>query len=392
MALLLAEELAARGLVTEIVVGRRAGARAGEVPASVGLVELGASRLASARLAALRADPAGFAALARPVLLARKPSPTLAFLPGLARYLRAARPRALWSATAFENLEAVRARRLAGVPTRLVLTEHSNLARNLLASKEWARRYLPALIARSYPEAEAVVAVSRGAADQLAAATGLPRASIATIYNPVVTPDLPRRAAAPVEDPWLAADGPPVVMGAGRLAKVKDFPTLLRAFALARQHRPLSLLIAGAADSPASTAARQQELMALARELGVAEDVRLPGHLANPLAAMARASVFVLSSLFEGLGNVLVEAMACGTPVVATDCPSGPAEILAGGRYGRLVPVGDAEAMAAAILATLDAPPDPEALRRRAADFTVAAAADAYLELLLGPSGPPRTA
>lgn len=380
----LAEEFVARGLRVDLVIGARRGARVDEVPPTVRLIELGPSSLPRARVAAAWADPAGLAAAARPVLLARKPSPTLRFLPNLARYLRAVRPRAMLAATAFENLEAVRARGLAGVSTRLVLTEHSNLARNLLDSREWARRFLPALIARGYPQAEAMVAVSCGAADQLAAATGLPRSSIATIYNPVVTPDLLERAAAPVADPWLAADGgPPLVMGAGRLAKVKDFPTLVRAFARARQRRPLRLLIAGGADSTDATTVRQRELMALAGELEVADDVRLPGHLKNPVAAMARAAVFVLSSTYEGLGNVLVESLACGTPVVATDCPSGPAEILAGGRYGRLVPVGDADAMAAAILATLDETPDRAALRARAGYFTVARAADAYLALLL---------
>lgn len=385
--LLLAEEFAARGLRVDLVVGERRGARVDEVHPQVRVLELGRSGLLWARLAALTADPAGLAGAAVPILFARKPPPTLAFLPKLVDYLRTTRPRSLLAATAFENLEAVRARRLAKVPTRLVLTEHSNIARNLLASKEWARRYLPVLIARGYREAKAVVAVSHGAADQLAAATGLPRSSIATIYNPVITPDLLKQAAAPVEDPWFAPGEPPVVMGAGRLAKVKDFPTLLRAFAYARRERPMRLLIAGGADNPAATAARQRELMGLAGDLGVASDVRLPGHLKNPIAAMARASVFALSSRYEGLGNVLVEALACGTPVVATDCPSGPAEILEGGRYGRLVPVGDADAMAAAILATLETPGDPDLRRMRAQDFTVAIAAEAYLRLLLGGEG-----
>lgn len=382
--LLLAEECAVRGLAVEIVVGRRTGARVSEVPAAVGLVELGPSPLVPARLAALRADPLGLPVLARPVLLGRKPAPTLPFLPGLARYLRRRRPRALLAATPFENLEAVRARRLAGIPARLVLSEHNNLALNLLDSKEWSRRFLPAQMRRAYPEADGIVAVSNGVAEQIAAVTGLPGTRITTIHNPVVTPGLFAQAAAPVEDSWLQPGQPPVVMGAGRLVRQKDFPTLLRAFAIARRARPMRLLIAGGAESEAVTAERQAELVALARDLGVAEDLRLTGHLANPVALMARSAVFVLSSAWEGMGNVVVEALACGTPVVATDCPSGPAEILEGGRHGRLVPVGDAEAMAAAILSTLEAPGDPGPRRTRAQAFTVAVAADAYLDLLLG--------
>jgi glycosyltransferase involved in cell wall biosynthesis len=380
----LAEAFTARGKRVEIVLSARKGARIDEVPAGVEVIELGRSSQLRARALAAMADPLGLSRLTLPVLLARKPPPTLASLESLARYLRRRRPRSLLSATAFENLEAIRARRLAGVPTRLVVTEHSNLARNLLSSKEWARRHLVPLMARNYPRADAIVAVSYGVAEQIAAILGLPRERVTTIYNPVVTPGLLAQMRAPVDEPWTAPGSPPLVMGAGRLARPKDFPTLVRAFAIARRTRPLRLVIAGGGDSPAGTAERQRALMRLARELGVAEDVKLPGHLKNPAALMARAHVFVLSSAWEGLGNVVVEALACGTPVVSTDCPSGPAEILEGGRHGRLVPVGDPEAMAAAILATLDAPPDRDQLRRRAMDFGLDRAADAYAALLLG--------
>jgi glycosyltransferase involved in cell wall biosynthesis len=384
MRLHLAESFAARGLRTELVVGSLTGARVDEVPASVPVVELERAGLLEARLAAALSDPGGLAAMARPVLLARKPPPTLASLPALVRYLRRHRPRALLSATPYENLEALRARRRASVPTRLVISEHNNLARNLLQSKDWSRRYLVPLMARGYPQAEGIVAVSNGVAEQIASTVGLPRSRITTIYNPVVTPGLLAQSEERVDDPWFAPGSPPVVMGAGRLVRQKDYPTLLRAFARARQDRPLRLIIAGGADTPKRTAEQQAALMDVARGLGVAEDVRLTGHLKNPVALMARAAVFVLSSAWEGLGNVVVEALACGTPVVSTDCPSGPAEILEQGRHGRLVPVGDSERMAAAILATLDDPGDPAARRRRAMDFSLERAADAYLALLLG--------
>jgi glycosyltransferase involved in cell wall biosynthesis len=386
MRLHLAEAFLARGLAVELVLGERTGALADEVPRGLPTVELGRAGLLDARLAALRAAPGDLGLLARPVLLTRKPPPTLPFLPGLARYLRQRRPRALLAATPYENLEALRARRLARCSrrTRVVISEHNNIVRNMLDSKEWARRHLAALMRRAYPEADGIVAVSNGVADQIAATAGLARGRITTIHNPVVTPALLARAAQPTEEPWLAPDEPPLIMGAGRLVRQKDFPTLIRAFALARARRPpLRLLIAGGADSEPHTRARQAELMALATSLGVADAVRLPGHLRNPVALMAHAALFVLSSRWEGFGNVLVEALACGTPVVSTDCPSGPAEILDGGRYGRLVPVGDAEALAEAILATLDQPPDPVALRARAGAFTVERATDAYLGLLL---------
>jgi glycosyltransferase involved in cell wall biosynthesis len=387
MRLHLAEAFTARGLAVELVLGERTGALADDVPRDLPTVELGRAGLLDARLAALRAAPGELGLLARPVLLARKPPPTLPFLPGLARYLRQRRPRALLAATPYENLEALRARRLARCSgrTRVVISEHNNIARNLLDSKEWSRRYLAALLRRAYPEAEGIVAVSNGVADQIAATTGLPRDRITTIHNPVVTPALLARAAQPIEEPWLAPGEAPLVMGAGRLVRQKDFPTLIRAFALARARRPaLRLLIAGGADSEANTRARRAELMALAASLGVADAVRLPGHLRNPVALMARAALFVLSSRWEGFGNVLVEALACGTPVVSTDCPSGPMEILDDGRWGPLVPVGDDSAIAAAIEQVLDDPLPAEALKARAQEFSVDRAVQRYLEVLFG--------
>jgi glycosyltransferase involved in cell wall biosynthesis len=169
------------------------------------------------------------------------------------------------------------------------------------------------------------------------------------------------------------------VLAVGRLAGQKDFPTLLRAFAQVRATRPVHLLILGEGK-------RRPQLEALAAALGVAEYVALPGVSENPFAYMARAAVFVLSSAYEGLPTVLVEALACGCPVVSTDCPSGPAEILDGGSYGPLVPVGNDTALAQAILSVLDTPPDPDCLRARAALFSVDRSVDRYLDVLLGGS------
>jgi glycosyltransferase involved in cell wall biosynthesis len=173
-------------------------------------------------------------------------------------------------------------------------------------------------------------------------------------------------------------------MSAGRLGRAKDFPTLIRAFARVRAARPARLVIFGQGKSEAKTAKSIARLLALAGGFGVAADVALPGFVANPLAYMARAATFALSSINEGLPGVLIQAMACGCPVVSTDCPSGPAEILAGGRYGRLVPPGDDKALAQAILATLEAPPPPALLRERAGYFSVARAVAQYERLMLG--------
>ena len=169
---------------------------------------------------------------------------------------------------------------------------------------------------------------------------------------------------------------PPLLLAAGRLAPAKDFATLLRAFARVRARRPVHLVILG-------EGGLRHTLEKQLRELGIEADVELHGFVDNPFAWMSRASLFVLSSAWEGSPGVLVEAMACGCPVVSTDCPSGPDEILDGGRYGRLVPVGDAAALTEAIATTLDATIDREALRARAREFDVDRAIERYLDVLL---------
>jgi glycosyltransferase involved in cell wall biosynthesis len=166
-----------------------------------------------------------------------------------------------------------------------------------------------------------------------------------------------------------------VLVAVGRLHEQKDFQTLLRAFALVRARRSARLIILG--EGPERPA-----LEAGVAKLGLTEDVDLPGFVPNPYAFMAGASQFVLSSRYEGLPTVLIEAMACGCPVVSTDCPSGPGEILDNGKYGRLVPVGDAAALAEAMEATLDAPPPAAELKARADLFHIDRVIDSYRRLL----------
>jgi glycosyltransferase involved in cell wall biosynthesis len=203
-----------------------------------------------------------------------------------------------------------------------------------------------------YPWADAIVAVSKGVADDLARVARLPRDRIKVIYNPVVTEALFRKAEEPLEHPWFLSGCPPVILGVGRLTAAKDFPTLIRAFARVRESQLARLLILGEGE-------KRDSLEKLVRELRLERDVSMPGFMDNPYAYMRKSSIFVLSSCWEGLPNVLIEAMACGCQVISTNCPSGPEEILRGGHYGKLVPVGDAEALAKAILANFDKPTGP---------------------------------
>ena len=225
-----------------------------------------------------------------------------------------------------------------------------------------------------YPRADTLVAVSDGAAKDLGETLGLCRGHVKTIYNPVVFPGLIQMSYEEVPD--LQDIQSPIILAAGRLAREKDYPTLLKAFSRVLSHGPAKLIILG-------TGELEAELKAQAVQLGIADHLIMPGFVDNPYAWMRRANVFVLSSAWEGFGNVLVEAMACGTPVVSTDCPSGPAEILEGGKWGRLVPVGDHEALSEAILDELRNPSSSLAVER-AESFATRHAIDEYEALILG--------
>jgi len=293
----------------------------------------------------------------------------------LMRYLRRQRPDALLADKDKVNRLALWARRLARVPTRIAVRLGINVSQNLATRGAFDRWIQRTSIRLFYGWADAIIVPSEGVAADLAALGRLPRERIHVLPNPVVTPELFARAQEPVDHPWLAAGQPPVILGVGELSTRKDFATLVRAFARVRHQRPCRLIILGRG--------RQHDtLLKLAADLGVAADMELPGFVANPYAYMQRAAVFVLSSRIEGFGNVLVEALAAGAPVIATDCPSGPAEILGHGQFGLLVPVGNAEAMAAAIVETLNRP-IAEGRRREAIEpFRAETGARRYLETL----------
>lgn len=294
----------------------------------------------------------------------------------LAGYLRQQRPDVLLSAASHTSLTALAARRLSGTGIPLVLRLSTHLTESHAGALNLYSRMRYRTACRWYSEADAVIAVSKGIAEDVAANTGLEPHRIKTIYNPTFTEDLIDKSSAPLDHPWFEQGGPPVILGVGRLTAHKDFPTLIKAFAAVRSRRPARLVILG-------EGGMRNELTTLAQSLNIAADIYMPGYVGNPLAWMSRASVFVLSSTCEGLPGVLIEAMAAGCRVVSTDCPSGPAEILENGKYGGLVPVGDYGALAQAIEAALDSPHDPQRLRTRAADFSVNKAVDDYLDLLL---------
>jgi glycosyltransferase involved in cell wall biosynthesis len=301
----------------------------------------------------------------------------------LARHLRRTRPAALLSAMNPANIVAALAHRWSGVPSRLVLSERTTISVDAQRERSVAGRFVYALVPWVYRWAGGITAVSQAAARDLEQFAHLPAGAVRAIYNPFDLQRIHRMAHNEPRHPWLAPGQPPVVLAIGRLTEAKDFPTLIRAFAQSRSRGNARLLILG--EGPLRPA-----LLAEAAACGLtSEDFQMPGFVDNPYAFLARAGVFVLSSRWEGFGNVLVEAMACDTPVVSTDCPSGPNEILEGGRWGQLVPIGDSAALTNAIDAVLatarNALPD---VRLRAADFDQGRAIDAYLAALGLPPAP----
>lgn len=301
---------------------------------------------------------------------------TATSLPSLARYLRKIHPPCLLAAKDRAGRLAVVARALARASaTRLALRLGTNLTAALAHKSPWRMllRRLP--IRLLYPRIETIIAVSEGVRQDTLAVSGVDPQRVVVVRNPVITRTLLEAATAPSPHPWLSQTGTPVILGAGRLTLQKDFPTLLRAFAELRGKRPCRLIILG-------EGRQRQSLLELGRELGVTEDLALPGFTPNPYAYMGRADLFVLSSRWEGSPNVLTEAMALGTPVVATDCPSGPGELLEQGRIAPLVPVGDWRALAEAMASVLDSPPQGEQLRQAVREYSAETSARHYREIL----------
>ena len=256
----------------------------------------------------------------------------MAACPGLVRYLRRERPAVLLADKDRVNRTALLARALARVPTRLVLRSGTTISLDLAARGPLERWVQRTSMGRLYPFADLVVVPSAGVADDMAPTPGCARAHprgalphrSRALFDPLPRPD----------HPWIGDPEIPLILSVGELSGRKGFDTLIQAFARLRARRPCRLMILG-------NGGARERLLALAAGLGVAEDVALPGFVPEPYAYMAHADLFAFSSVREGLPLVLIEALAVGTPVVSTDCPSGPREVLEGGRYGPLVPVGD---------------------------------------------------
>ncbi len=309
--------MVARGIAVDLVLNTVSGPFMSQVPDAVNVVDLAAPRMVEG-------------------------------LPKLANYLKTVQPDVLITGLHYNSEISLWARALARLQgnrkTKVLVIEHNTLS--IHSERRRTDRWAPLLSRWFYSWADHVVAVSQGAATDLSQVAKLSQDEIDVIYNPVITPSLEEQAAESLDHPWFQPGEPPVILGIGRLEPQKDFATLVRAFAKLQKQQDCRLVLLGAGQ-------QHVELEQLAKQLGVKDSVKLLGFVANPHRYLARSSLFVLSSAWEGLSNVLIEAIALGVPVVSTDCPCGPSEVLAGGKYGRLVPVGDWETMATAMAESL---------------------------------------
>lgn len=310
--LTLANAFAERGHKVDLVLAKAEGPYLPEVAERVRVIDLGAPR----------------------VLRALWP---------LYRYLRSAKPDSMLSALNYANVIAIIAWKLARVPTYLAVSERSSLA---IQPERLIGKITRYLMRSLYPKADKVICVSKGIEGDMQRLIGVSSNKTVTIYNPVDVDAIQEKMNAPLDHPWFNAKAAPVVLAAGRLTEAKDYPTLLKAFAQLRKGRDVRLVILGQGEE-------ETKLRTLAKDLGIARDVDFAGFHGNPFAWMARCDLFVISSAWEGFPNVLVQAMACGTPIVSTNCRTGPDEILENGKWGRLVPVGDENALCMAMAKTL---------------------------------------
>lgn len=341
----LANAIAERGVNVDLVLAQATGPYLAHVSPAVNIVDLGASRV-------------------------------LTSCPRLVTYLRRERPAAILSVLNHANVIAIAARAISGVKSRLVVSEHNTLSSAIKGEVSLRGLFEVGAMKFSYPRADAIVGVSNGVSEDLAKALGLARSRIDTVYNPIDAVQIKQKSLEPVDHPWFAPGQPPVVIAIGRLTRQKNFGHLLNSFSRLRSSRTteVRLMILGEGEL-------RNDLDEQVKALGLSECVALPGFVSNPYAYLRAAGLFVLSSSWEGLPTVLIEAMSCDAKVVSTDCPSGPSEILENGKWGRVVPMDDTGALAAAMAAALD-DENPPNVYERASDFSVERSVDGYLQLL----------
>ncbi len=297
----------------------------------------------------------------------------------LRKYLVEQNPDVLISTLSRVNIAAILAKSFSGVNTKLILREANTFSVYLDSNKNLWDKIIDYMIKKLYKRGDKIVAVSEGVANDLKITLPNLKNKITVIYNPVIDEEVFDKAYEPVDNDWLNDQSIPVIIGVGRISEQKDISTLIGAFNIALQQKEMRLLILGKYNENDH---EYLKLIELINEFGISDKVKFEGFVSNPFAYLSRASVFVLSSKWEGLPGVLIQALACGCPVVSTDCPSGPNEVINSQSIGYLSPVGDCEILADNIVRTLDHKIDKTTLINRAKEFSVDKGADNYLKMI----------
>ena len=300
---------------------------------------------------------------------------TFASLFPLIKYLRREKPTVMLAVKDRALKVAVMAKKFSGYPTTLSARLGTTVSAALEGKSRLRRAMWFGSMRLFYPHVDEIIAVSQGVADDISRITRIPANDINVICNPVITPDIHEKAKADPEHPWLTNKTAPVIIGVGRLTRQKDFHTLVRAFAKVKEQQDSRLILLGDGGDKAS-------LIQLAEELGVRKAIDFAGFVSNPYSYVSRADLFVLSSRWEGSPNVLTEALALGIPVVSTDCPSGPKEVLQNGQYGPLVEMGDDATLAKKIRSTLANPLDSATLKQAVEYYTMEESSRRYLKTM----------
>ncbi len=288
----------------------------------------------------------------------------------LARYFRNLKPDAILAVRHDATAVSSMAWKLTLKKACFVIREINPITRTLNRNS-----IMISILKKAYGSATAVIANSNDVADALKSKNWLDAGKIYTIDNPVLTKGFFTKAQEPLVDTWIKASSSPLIITIGRLDKMKDQQTLIRAFALVRKNIDCRLMLIG--DGPEAASLRR-----LVDSLGVSGSVKLPGALENPYPLLKHAEIFVLSSMYEGFGNVLVEALSLGKKIISTACPGGPAYILNHGEFGKLFPIGDYEQLAVEIGNALVTEIDTVPLIARSKDFSTEKIAKLYSQLL----------
>lgn len=339
-----ANELSSRGVKVDLVVSKKKGPYIEILSPSVKIFEIGTTNRIGA-------------------------------LPKLTAYLFFNRPAVMATDRLRLNFLALDAARLTRSKTKVSMTAHVPLSMRLARLKPSKRKRMEKRIRAYIPRNHSLIGVSKGVVNDMVQNLHFPSDKVHLVYNPIINKEMFEMAQEVVDHPWFKEKELPILLSAGRFYDQKDFPTLINGFEKLWKRLKCRLVILGEGE-------QKEEIEKLSRQKGLSEYIFMPGFVINPYKFMAQADLFVLSSKWEGFGNVLAEAMALGTPVVSTNCPYGPSEILEDGKYGPLVPVGDAGALAHAMEKVLKAPIPRELLKKGAARFTVEQSAQDFTKVL----------